>query len=71
MESKDFESAVRNAVFIGGDTDTNAAIAGALAEAYYGLDKIPTEFFDEMYKRITDEMKSVVADFYSKYVRAC
>lgn len=71
MEAKDFESAVRNAVFIGGDTDTNAAIAGALAEAFYGLKSIPSEFFDEMYKRITPEMKSVVADFYSKYVRAC
>ena len=43
IESKDFESAIRNAVFIGGDTDTNASIAGALAEAFYGLHNIPLD----------------------------
>lgn len=66
MESKDFESAIRNAVFIGGDTDTNAAIAGALAEAFYGIKSIPGEMFDEMYKLITPEMKGVIHDFYAK-----
>jgi ADP-ribosylglycohydrolase len=32
----DFEDTVRNAVSLGGDTDTLACIAGAIAEAYYG-----------------------------------
>lgn len=68
MESKDFESAVRNAVFIGGDTDTNAAIAGALAEAYYGLQSISTAMIDEVHNRITPEMKDLISDFYA---RAC
>ena len=36
LESTDFEDAVRNAVFLGGDTDTTACITGAIAEAYYG-----------------------------------
>jgi ADP-ribosylglycohydrolase len=66
IESKDFESAVRNAVFIGGDTDTNAAIAGALAEAFYGLKSIPTAMLDEMYKLISPEMKGVIYEFYGK-----
>lgn len=35
MESTDYEDAVRNAVSIGGDSDTIACIAGAIAEAYY------------------------------------
>ncbi len=37
FESKDFESTIRNAISIGGDTDTIACIAGALAEAHYGV----------------------------------
>ena len=37
LESMDFESAVRLAVSIGGDSDTIAAITGSIAEAYYGI----------------------------------
>lgn len=37
MESSDFEDALRNAVSLGGDGDTQAAIAGAIAEAFYGI----------------------------------
>lgn len=37
LESTDFEDAIRNAVSIGGDSDTIAAIAGSIAEAYYGI----------------------------------
>ncbi|MEV7616905.1 ADP-ribosylglycohydrolase family protein [Streptomyces sp. NPDC089799] len=36
-----FEDAVRAAVDLGGDTDTVAAVTGALAGAYYGPDAIP------------------------------
>lgn len=39
FESNDFEDAVRNAISIGGDSDTIAAIAGSIAEAYYGIHK--------------------------------
>ena len=37
FESTGFEDAIRNAVSIGGDSDTIAAIAGGIAEAYYGI----------------------------------
>ena len=37
LEAKDFESAVRNAVSLGGDADTQADIAGAIAEASFGI----------------------------------
>ena len=41
FESTSFEDAIRNAISIGGDTDTVAAITGAVAGAYYGVpDKI-------------------------------
>jgi ADP-ribosylglycohydrolase len=36
LESTDFESAVRNAVSLGGDADTMACIAGGVAQAFYG-----------------------------------
>lgn len=39
FESVDFEDCIRNAVSIGGDSDTIAAIAGSIAEAYYGVPK--------------------------------
>lgn len=35
LESTDFEDAIRNAVSLGGDSDTQAAIAGSIAEAFY------------------------------------
>lgn len=37
FESTDFEDAIRNAISIGGDSDTIAAMTGAIAEAYYGI----------------------------------
>ncbi len=37
LESKDFEDAIRNAISLGGDSDTLAAITGSIAEAAYGV----------------------------------
>lgn len=37
FESRSYEDAIRNAVSIGGDTDTIACIVGGMAEAYYGM----------------------------------
>ena len=37
FESTSFEDAIRNAISIGGDSDTIAAICGAVAGAYYGV----------------------------------
>lgn len=38
FESTSFEDTIRNAISIGGDSDTIAAIAGSVAEAYYNID---------------------------------
>jgi ADP-ribosylglycohydrolase len=46
LESNDVESAIRNAVSLGGDADTQACIAGAIAGAYYGC--IPESFISKM-----------------------
>lgn len=39
LEAESFEDAIRNAISIGGDSDTVAAICGSIAEAYYGVDE--------------------------------
>lgn len=65
MESTDYESAVRNAVYTMGDTDTIAAIAGSIAEAFYGVKSIPQEMIDGAKQRMTPEMIELVNKFYS------
>ena len=61
LESSDFEDAIRNAISLGGDADTQACISGALAEAHYlGVPKDIQEF---AMKRITPEMLEVLNDF--------
>ena len=44
LESTSFEDAVRNAISIGGDSDTLGAIAGSIAEGFYG---IPDEMIEK------------------------
>ena len=39
LESENFVDAIRNAVSIGGDSDTIAAMTGSIAEAFYGIPK--------------------------------
>lgn len=39
FESTSFEDAIRNAISIGGDSDTIAAMTGSIAEAFYGIDE--------------------------------
>ena len=60
LEADSFESAVRNAVYLGGDTDTMGAIAGSIAEAYYG---VPESLKEECRKRVTPEMLEVLTEF--------
>lgn len=40
LESADFEDAIRNAISLGGDSDTLAAITGGMAEAAYGVPQL-------------------------------
>ena len=60
LESKDFESAIRLAISIGGDSDTIAAITGSLAEAYYG---IPDWMEETSLSYLPEDMKKVVSKF--------
>lgn len=60
-ESCDFEDALRNAVSIGGDSDTLAAITGSIAEAYYG---IPQEFIQKARTYLSEEFKQTLDEFW-------
>lgn len=64
LESENFEDAIRNAVSLGGDADTQAAIAGSIAEAFYGvpenLIKKCREFLPNDFLEVIDKFNSEV-----------
>lgn len=62
LEARDFEDAIRNAVSLGGDTDTLGAITGSIAEAYFGISE---SLISECRNRINKDMRDVVDAFYS------
>ena len=66
LESSDYESAVRLAVSLGGDSDTMGAITGGIAEAYYG--GVPENIKIEVLKRLPNEFIEVMQKFYQKFV---
>jgi uncharacterized protein (DUF1810 family) len=64
FESTDYVDTIRNAISIGGDSDTIAAIAGGVAEAYYG---IPDTLKETIFKYYLDENFKETADkFYQR-----
>jgi len=60
LESTDYEDAVRNAVSLGGDTDTIACITGSIAEAFYA---VPEEIAAEGRRRLPQDMLTVLEQF--------
>ncbi len=65
LEGEDFEDVLRTAVSLGGDSDTLTAIAGSIAEAYYG---VPEAIKEEAWKRLPEEMKEIVERVENKEV---
>lgn len=64
--SQDYEDAIRTAISMGGDSDTMACIAGAIAEAYYG---IPQELENRGLEFLTDDLKEIVLKFKNKKLK--
>ena len=60
FESTDFEDAIRNAVSLGGDCDTQAAMAGAVAEAFYGIP-------DDLQEKGLSYLDATLSDYYWSY----
>ncbi len=65
LESKSFEDALRLAICLGGDTDTQAAIAGGIAEARFG---VPDDIAKQAMSYLDDELTSIISEFYAKYL---
>ncbi len=64
LESTDFIDAIRNAISIGGDSDTLAACTGAIAEAFYGIPVI-TRDYAETY--LDSRLDNILTDFEKAY----
>lgn len=65
LEATDFEDAVRNAVSLGGDSDTLACITGAIAQAYYG---VPENIRAAVLKILDQRLRQVVFQFETVYM---
>ena len=65
FESEDYESAIRNVMYIGGDCDTLGAIVGAVAGAYYG---IPEWIQEKALSMMPDYMVEDYGDFKTMYM---
>jgi hypothetical protein len=64
FESTGFEDAIRNAISIGGDSDTLAAICGGIAEAYYG---IPKEIRKQALTFLDERLLNLLIEFENVY----
>jgi len=66
LESASFEDAVKNAVSIGGDSDTLAAVAGSIAEAYYG---VPGHIKEKALTYLDGELRAIYDEWETFYTK--
>ena len=60
FEGEDYEDVIRNCISIGGDSDTIAAIAGGIAEAYYG---VPADVQKKAKRYLPPALMQIVLDY--------
>lgn len=65
LESTDFEDAIRNAISIGGDSDTIASIAGAIAQAFYK--EIPDAMMQQVFSILDAHLHAMTTSFVDQY----
>lgn len=66
LESTDFEDAVRKAISLGGDSDTIACMAGAIAEPFYK--EVPPAIRAQVWGRLDQRLRDIVAAFSARYI---
>ena len=64
FESRNFEDAIRNAISLGGDSDTLAAICGGVAQAYYG---IPSQIREKALTYLDASLLEILTEFEARY----
>ena len=67
LESTDFEDAIRNAISLGGDSDTLACITGGIAQAHYG---VPGAIADRAMAILDEDLRGVTARFMASFCPA-
>lgn len=65
LDSSDYESAIRNAISLGGDSDTLACITGGIAHAFYRI--IPDDFIAKARQFLPKKLMEVVDEFQVKH----
>lgn len=65
LEGKSFIDVIRTAVSLGGDCDTLTAIAGSIAEAFYG---VSNNMQNECFKRLPNELRSILKIFHWEHI---
>jgi ADP-ribosylglycohydrolase len=68
LDSTDFETAIRKAISLGGDSDTIACISGAIADAFYG--GIPQWMTDYCIGVLDPAQRSIISDFWERYPKS-
>jgi ADP-ribosylglycohydrolase len=65
LESYDYEDALRNAISLGGDADTQAAIAGSIAAAYYDVSSV---IYGPCMQKLDNVLLNILTDFNEKFM---
>jgi ADP-ribosylglycohydrolase len=65
LEADDWQDAVRNAVSLGGDSDTLACMAGAVAEAFWG--GVPAAVYAQMRRYLPTDFQKTIETFYARF----
>jgi ADP-ribosylglycohydrolase len=66
LESTSFEDAVRGAISLGGDADTMACIAGAIAEPFYG--GVPAPIANQLLDLLDRRLRRTITEFRQRYL---
>lgn len=65
LESENYEDALRNAISLGGDSDTMACIAGSIAEAFY--QQIDKSIISYVFDKLTPHLADIARKFTNEY----
>ena len=60
LDGEDYEDSIRNAISIGGDSDTIGCITGSIAEAYFG---VPADLRNSAMNYLPEEFQSIISEF--------
>lgn len=64
LDGEDYEDSIRNAISIGGDSDTIGCITGSIAEAYFG---VPADLRNSAMNYLPEEFQSTISEFENKF----